>query len=370
MNEKIIILIVEDDVSFANVIEAMLRRADLDIKAVLRATSIESALMQSSQTEIGVVLLDLTLPDSSGLRTVNIVSHNINAPIVVLTGDDDKNLANEALGMGAQDYLVKDDISHNQLARAINYAIERQKNNQIAAERLKLLEQREDFIATLTHDLKNPLIGANRVLDLLAEGTLGKLSDQQTRLLLSIKDSNDALISMIRNLLEVYRFDKDFESLQKESTDLTGMVSDYVKSIQPILDDKEIHITLNCQNIGTIPTDRVAIMRVIQNLVDNAIKFTPRHGYILVKLWYEHPKAYFQITDSGPGVPEEERSRLFQRFFQGRRGRASASGTGLGLYLCRQIIEAHQGSIWCESYSDRAGATFTLALPSPLQAVS
>ncbi|MBS1954155.1 MAG: HAMP domain-containing histidine kinase [Cyanobacteria bacterium SZAS-4] len=370
MNEKINILIVEDDVSFANVIEVMLRRTDLAVNTILCASTVEKAITQSAQINIGVVLLDLTLPDSSGLRTVSLISQQINAPIVVLTGDDDKNLANDALAIGAQDYLVKDDISHNQLARAINYAVERQKSNQLAAEKLRLFEQREDFIATLTHDLQNPLIGANRVLDLLTDGTLGKLSDQQARLLLSIKDSNDALIVMIRNLLEVYKFDKDFDSLKKENTDLSALVVSYIKSIKPILNDKEILVTLNCQNIGAIPTDQVSMMRVIQNLVGNAIKFTPRHGHIQIKLWYEHPKAYFQITDSGPGVPEEERSRLFQRFFQGRRGKASETGTGLGLYLCRQIIEAHHGAIWCENYTDRTGATFTLELPSALKVAS
>jgi signal transduction histidine kinase len=361
------ILIVEDNISFASAIELMLRRKYRGVGPVLVANSLDAALKQLTAKDIGVVLLDLTLPDSSGLGTLLSVSRQTKAPIVVLTAQDDESLAMDALSNGAQDYLLKGDITHSQLARAINYAIERQKSQELAAEKIRLFEQREDFIATLTHDLKNPLIGSNRILTLMTDGTLGKLPAQHVRLLLNLKDSNDALIAMIRNLLEVYKFDKDFEVLQKETTDLRGLVQAYIETIQPILDDKRIQLTVDCQNIGEILAERNSMMRVIQNLVENAIKFTPSGGQILINLWYEHPKAYFQVTDSGPGVPDEERSRLFQRFYQGRRGKASVAGTGLGLYLCRQIIEAHEGTIWCENYQENAGATFTLTLPNPAQ---
>ncbi|CAN5505755.1 hypothetical protein BH10CYA1_BH10CYA1_40110 [soil metagenome] len=364
MNARLKILIVEDSSVFANAIEHLLRRKHTGVGAILRAETVESAIDQLTDKEIAIVLLDLTLPDSAGIETLRTVAGHTTAPIVVLTGDDDENLALEALSHGAQDYLVKGDITQGQLVRSINYAIERQKCNQLIAEKIRLYEQRDDFIATLTHDLKNPLIGANRILELIVDGTLGKLPAQHAGLLISVKESNEALIAMIRNLLDVYKFDKNFAVLQKESTDLMGLVQEYIKTVQPLLDDKNIQITLDCQNSGEISAERNSMMRVIQNLVENAIKFTPNQGQILIRVWYEHSKTYFQVTDSGAGIPEEERKQLFQRFFQGRRGRAAYTGTGLGLYLCRQIIEAHNGKIWCENYEETNGATFTVALPN------
>lgn len=369
MNEKSMdsfqILIVEDDVTFAKVIASMLKLSVGSTSKALFATTLSEARFQLAKpNDISLILLDLTLPDSADIETLTSVQSSTKAPIIVLTGQPDETYALEALKYGAQDYLLKGEIDHRQLRRSINYAIERHKSQQLTAERIRLYEQREDFIATLTHDLKNPLIGANRILELMAAGTLGKLTEQQVRLLLNLKDSNDALIAMVINLLEVYRFDTNVDKLQKENTDLSNLIESYIETAMPLLKDKNIELVVSCQTFGCVPIEQNAIFRVIQNLVENAIKFTPKNGQIKIRLWLENGNVFFQVADTGPGVPEEERARLFQRFFQGRRGKASTFGTGLGLYLCRQIVQAHNGNIWCEEYEENNGAVFTLTIPT------
>jgi two-component system, sensor histidine kinase and response regulator len=364
LKETICVLVVEDNLLFSQAVEAMLRHSFSSLSTILMATSLSDAINKVNETKVGVILLDLTLPDSNGLQTLVSMCSNTKAPIVVLTGDDDEKSALEALRIGAQDYLLKGDINHRQLTRSICYSIERHRSQQINAERMRLYEQREDFMATLTHDMKNPLIGANRILELLASGGLGELPAQHVKPLLTVMQSNEALLALIRNLIEVYRFEKDLDTIEKENTDLRKLVNIYLDTVGSILEDKQIEISVECQTIGDVAADHNSMLRVVQNLVENAIKFTPSGGSISIKLWTEQSNVFFQIADTGPGVPENEQKRLFQRFFQGRRGKESTFGTGLGLYLCRQIIEAHDGRIWCENSVESRGATFTLSLPA------
>jgi NtrC-family two-component system sensor histidine kinase KinB len=197
----------------------------------------------------------------------------------------------------------------------------------------------------------------------MAEGAFGTPPESHVNLLLRLRESNDELLALIRNLIEVYRFEKDLSKIQKENTDLVQLVDAYLASMSPLLQDKQIEVLVNCSNIGAIQLEHNSILRVIQNLVENAIKFTPKGGRISIKLWHEEMNVYFQIADNGPGVPENERKQLFQRFYQGQRGKQSPAGTGLGLYLCRQIVEAHCGRIWCDRSGENGGATFTVSLP-------
>lgn len=230
--------------------------------------------------------------------------------------------------------------------------------------RLALLEQREDFMATLTHDLKTPLIAANWILQAIADKQVGPVTEDQTKLLLQLRDTNRRLLSMIQNLIELYRFEKDVSSVVFEKQ---VRINDVVNSC---IDDVRIfadlhHIDLTCSipsGLSPITADSNAIRRVIQNLLDNAIKFTPASGRISIKVEESPHDLSIHVTDTGPGIAQEEQERLFRRFAQGKTGRTYTPGTGLGLYLCKQIVEAHQGVIECHSVQG-CGATFSIRLP-------
>ena len=219
-------------------------------------------------------------------------------------------------------------------------------------------------MATLTHDLKNPLIGANRILELMASGIMGGVSDQQEKILYQLRDSNKLLLSMIQNLIEVYRFEKDVNVMMREHADLGEIISACLEEIRPIAKNREIELTSNfMEHSVSLKIDSKAIRRMLQNLLDNALKFTPRGGAISLKLQNLEEKIVVEVGDTGPGISSEEQKLLFLRFSQGKMGRKYTPGTGLGLYLCKQIVDAHQGEIACIS-AEGAGTTFRVCLPS------
>ncbi|HEY9715950.1 MAG TPA: ATP-binding protein [Trichormus sp.] len=362
--QSIRILLIEDHVVFSKAVTAMISLSTQADARVVVANRLNSGLLMLTKENFDLVLLDLNLPDSHGITTlVKVREQSPKAPIVVLTGHDDERAAIEALSLGAQDYLVKGDVNARQLNRTISYAIERKKLQSVEAERLRLYEQREDFMATLTHDLKNPLIGANRLLESITKGHVGEISPDIRDLLLVVHEGNAALLNMICNLLEVYRYEKDIHTLIRENTDLAKLIRKYLTEAEPLIQQRGLKLeTQIVDSPSPVFADQNAILRVVQNLIDNAIKFSPEGGLVTVKLWQDQDEAVLEVSDNGPGVAEEDKFRLFQRFWQGRMGRLHSAGTGLGLYLSRQIVEAHEGRIKYSS-NDREGAIFTVSLP-------
>lgn len=229
--------------------------------------------------------------------------------------------------------------------------------------RLAMLEEREEFIATLTHDLKNPLIGANRALELLADQKIGPVSKNQAELLIQLRDTNKRLLSLIQNLLAVYRLEKDANAVYLADHDLSKLASTCVKEISLIAASRNIDIDLKLPPKMLISkVDAAAIQRVFQNLMDNALKFTHHGGRISLELKQQCEQAVFTITDNGVGIATNEQKHLFQRFSQGTDGKKFRHGSGLGLYLCKQIVEAHKGTIVCAS-REGSGTTFQVSIP-------
>lgn len=230
--------------------------------------------------------------------------------------------------------------------------------------KLAVMERHEEFMATLTHDLKNPLIGANRILELMAQQMIGTVSPEQSRLLLQLRNNNMHLLSMIQNLIEVYRFEKDVDTITMENTNLLKIIPSCVDNIQPIARNREIKINAELPVvIKEVWADASSIRRVLQNLLDNALKFTPDGGQIKIAVSGNNGSVIIEIGDTGPGIPDDEQHRLFQRFSQGRIGKKYTPGTGLGLYLCKQIIDNHKGELKCFS-KEGEGTTFTIVLPA------
>lgn len=357
------ILIVEDSRTFATALAAMITHdPPIPIETVI-AYDLSSALDKLAEDEVTFIIADLQLDDSYGLNTVAAIKNAApDIPIIVLTGND-QNLGRDAIKMGVQDYLHKGDVTAKQIHRSMIYAMERVRAQQAEAERLKLCKEREDFMATLTHDLKNPLLAGNRILEMIAEEKLGPLNSDQKDLLQKVVDSNRGLLHMIRNLVEVYRYEKDMATLVKDNTDLRRLLMSYITEIQPAVEHKGIKLVAEVPStMDEVIADPTSILRVFQNLLENAVKFTPSGGRITVRLWQDKDKALFQVTDTGPGIAEEDRPRLFQRYRQGKNGQRVSFGSGLGLYLCRQIVQAHKGEIDCKVDSGK-GTTFTVQIP-------
>ncbi len=221
---------------------------------------------------------------------------------------------------------------------------------------------RDDFIATLTHDLRTPLLAAIQTLRFFLEGAVGELREQQKMLLSTMLQSNEDLLGLVNALLEVYRFESGKLALVKTNFPVKNLLNQCFDEIKPLAEAKDLSLDLEFETSENpfIYADRGELKRVIINLCGNAVNYTNKGGIIKLSLKQKDDDLIFSVLDNGNGIPKEDIPHLFKRFSQGTSKKRS-TGTGLGLYLSRQIVEAHNGKIWVESKLDK-GSEFSFLL--------
>lgn len=221
---------------------------------------------------------------------------------------------------------------------------------------------RDDFIATLTHDLRTPLLAAIQTLKFFLDGSLGNLDDRQKMLLSTMQKSNEDLLGLVNALLEVYKYEAGKLDLCKTNFLFKDLVSQCYNELIPLANNKKIEFGMDfkAEDLLTITADRGELRRVITNLCGNAISYTNIGGKIEVEVTEQSGDILFSVIDNGNGIPAEDIPNMFKRFSQGTNKKRS-TGTGLGLYLSRQIIEAHGGKIWLESTVNK-GSQFSFLL--------
>lgn len=250
-------------------------------------------------------------------------------------------------------------ISNDASKRANKFVgVIRDVSAQKEAERL-----RDDFIATLTHDMRTPLLAAIQTLKFFLDGAIGSVDEKQKVLLSTMLQSNEDLLGLVNALLEVYRFESGKLELCKTVFPIKDLVEQCYNELLPIAKNKDIsfksEFELNDENIH-INADRGEIKRVITNLCGNALNYTNKNGEVKILTKIQNGDLIFSVTDNGNGIPKDDIPNLFKRFSQGTT-RKRSTGTGLGLYLSRQIIEAHGGKIWVDSKLDK-GSEFSFLL--------
>jgi signal transduction histidine kinase len=275
------VLLIEDDVAFANLVRAQLSKT-LPKVVLDPALTLARGLNKLKESTYDAVLLELNLPDSKGLDTLRQVhSASSYMPIVVLSASESDDLAVELLRNGAQEYVIKSQAQSNLLHRSIRTAIERK----TAFERMLLREyhQREDFAALLAHDLKTPVSGANRIFDLLLEGWLGPMSPGQSEIINKLKESNTSLLRLIQNMLEVYNFEQSTRLPNLQQIELLPLLVDCIMHFNATAKRNQVQIkSFLPDSMGSMSADPSAIKRLFLNVLDNAIKFSPVHGTITV----------------------------------------------------------------------------------------
>lgn len=221
---------------------------------------------------------------------------------------------------------------------------------------------RDDFIATLTHDMRTPLLAAIQTLKFFLEGAIGELDDKQKVLLSTMLQSNEDLLGLVNALLEVYRFESGKLILCKTAFSVKDLVEQCYSELKPLAEKKNIDFSVifELEDNLHILADRAEIKRVITNLCGNALNYTNKNGIVKVLAKAQCGDFIFSVTDNGNGIPQSDIPNLFKRFSQGT-ARKRSTGTGLGLYLSRQIIEAHNGKIWVDSKVDK-GSEFSFLL--------
>ncbi len=222
---------------------------------------------------------------------------------------------------------------------------------------------REDFIATLTHDLRTPALASIQTLEYFLNGRLGDLTDKQKLFLETMKSSNEDMLGLVNTLLEVYKYEAGRLKLVKTQFSFEDLIDECINQVQPIAQKKNQIIDKIVASLDKSPifADKNEIRRVIINLLGNAIKYTQEGGKIEIKAAIDGKDLRFSVKDNGEGIFKQDIPKLFKRFSQGTQEKRSIS-TGLGLYLSKQIIDAHGGKIWLESDKGKGSEFFFVLL--------
>lgn len=291
---------------------------------------------------IALTLLNLWIPDPSRLTLATISNRLIAAMALLVTG------------------FLSD--RH----RSYQETILRQKK-QIEANQT-LMRLREDFTSTLTHDLKTPLLGAIETLTAFQIERFGQVSPMQHQVIKTMTHSHQTSLQLLNTLLDIYRNDAEGLHLDLTLVDLTSLGEETASSLLDLARSRRIHLSFNygdsqIRSSLWVKGDRLQLQRVFTNLLVNAINHSRRGDRVEILLESQACYQVVKFLDTGPGIPPEEFLNLFERFYQGQSDR-HAKGTGLGLYLSRQIITAHGGIIWVENRVP-SGAMFGFKLPIP-----
>ncbi|WP_413171875.1 sensor histidine kinase [Anabaena azotica] len=236
----------------------------------------------------------------------------------------------------------------------------------------QLVRLREDFASTLTHDLKTPLLGAIETIKALQQEKFGAVLPTQQQVLATMARSHETSLDLLETLLDVYRNDTEGLKLNLEAVDLSILAEAATATLIELAANRRIHLSLNYGNSDWkrslwVYGDTLQLQRVFNNLLINAINHSRRGDHVEIVLETQTSYQIVKILDTGAGIQPEQFSQLFERFYQGTSdhggiSQRQAKGSGLGLYLSRQIIEAHNGIIWAENRVPN-GAIFGFKLP-------
>ena len=215
--------------------------------------------------------------------------------------------------------------------------------NQKELEKLK-----EDFVATLTHDLKVPIVAESNMLEFLINGTFGEINDKQRDVLGKMKVSNKELIELVQMLLETYKSNNTTIELYKEETDMNEFLSETVDEMRPLADKNGVKLNFMSPQNTTLNIDRMQFKRVIKNLIQNALSYSESSNDVDIKTNIQGGDFYISVIDYGKGISPKDINLVFNKYFSTSK-KYRKIGTGLGLYLSKQIVEAHDGEITVNS---------------------
>ncbi len=362
------VLLIEDNPGDADLIRLRSVEANSDL-SVSCVTRLSTGLASMMVAPPAMVLLDLNLPDSHGADTYRAVLRETpGVPIVVLSGLDDEELAASAVHQGVQDYLVKGNFDSKQLARAMRYAIERQALlTSLDMSRRQQLQFKNEFLSHVSHELRTPLTCIHQFVSLMLDGLAGQLHPEQREHLETVFRSVNQLRVMITDLLEATRAESGKISIEPHCMVIGDTIRQAVAMLQSTAQAKGIGLEAGLDiRIPFIYADPNRVLQVLTNLIDNAVKFTPADGSVMVKACLmENDPNFVQISvaDTGRGISADAKTLIFERLYQDPNSiDDSRKGLGLGLYISKELVRLQGGQMWVESQLSH-GSTFIFTLP-------
>jgi signal transduction histidine kinase len=236
--------------------------------------------------------------------------------------------------------------------------------NEANARLRELSAMKEEFLALTTHDLRSPLTVISGVINFFTSGRLGDITPEQKNMVAMMERNTQNLIELVNDLLDASKIESGTMRLDAATIELRGLVSELQEQLQPLAHEKEIALEEDVpEDLPPLRADRAKLRRIVVNLVSNALKFTPKGGRVRLGAAREGSFVRVSVADTGVGIPREDLHDIFDKYAQARsRATRSEKGTGLGLYITRQLVELHGGKISVQSEVGK-GSTFSFTIP-------
>ena len=364
------VLIVDDDRLNIRVLSGILRA---DGYVLADADSGETGLMLYTNFRPDLVLLDVMLPGIDGFETCRRLKQehgDKSAPVIFITAKSESDDVVEGLTAGGVDYLPKPFKPKEVLARIRTHL-----QNQILSEQRKMLveqlkkanAEKNKFLGMAAHDLRNPLASIRGLAEFLREGALGALTREQVDIIDTIHDASQSMLGMVNELLDVATIEAGELNLSLEVSNLGDLIAKSVTTFNREALKKNTHVQFELPQVPVhLTIDPAKMRQVVDNLLSNAVKYSPPGSTIraFVKHTVANSTCSFSVLDQGPGIPDDERDKLFKDFSRlSSKPTGGEKSTGLGLAICRKIVDAHHGQIVVENLPDR-GCEFRVTLPA------
>jgi signal transduction histidine kinase len=352
--DGLVVLLVEDNPGDANLVRTYLERGSFpgvpEELSVVHVESLDEALSVVDERSVDLVLLDLGLPGSTGLETLDRFLPEVpHLPVVVLTGLDDKSVSVEAIQRGAQDYLPKDDIETDVLMRTVRYSIERKKQERTLR---RQTEQMKFFNSILRHDVGNGMDVIRRNAELLGRDLDGEAS-KRAETILSWSDDIIDLTAKVRRMLELVT-SQDQATL--EMVNLSEVLSERVEQAATM--GPNVTVETDIPDRVVVKADDM-LAEVFDNVLRNAIEHNDTDDPTLgVTVSETASTVEVAIADNGPGIPDDAKTRIF-----GQGETRHESGGGFGLYFVATMVESYGGDVTIADNEPR-GSVFRIRLPA------
>ncbi|MFQ6030812.1 MAG: sensor histidine kinase, partial [Dehalococcoidia bacterium] len=322
--------------------------------------------------EVDLILMDIDMPEIDGVEACRRIKAHPNLqdiPIIMVTSHEEVSYLQAAFDAGAMDYITKP-VNRIELGARVRSALtlkgemDRRKLTCIELERESLAKTQ--ILATVTHELRTPLTSVigytNMMLDM--QDQVGQLSEKQQEYLEIIQEDSHRLKALIDDLLDIAKIEAGSLKLTPVELDVGKEIESVLQSVQSQFSEKGIHLALDLgAELGPLTTDRLRFTQIMTNLVSNAGKYSPAGTTVTITVTAYNGSVRVEVADQGIGISPADQARLFTKFFRvDNSSTRKVAGTGLGLFITKQLIEAQQGRIWIESEEGK-GSVFSFILP-------
>ena len=374
MSKNIQVLFLDDEESIIDGVQRLFAREPY---AIFATTSPDKAREALAQGTIKVVVSDYRMPEISGVKFLREVKEKYPGIVKILfTGYTDFSAAEEAINVGEVYRFISKPWKTAELLSTIRQCIEhydliletKLKNEEIeiANKRLKAMyEIQKEFTSTVSHELRTPLASIKMGIDLVTKKMLGEINKEQEEVLGHVKSNVDRLKRLIDDILDLTKMESGKLQMNFLMNDLHAVIQEVVESQKDLAQSRGLYLKTEFDpKVPKIPFDSDRIIQVLNNLLNNAVKFTKQGGItIQTKDQSEENHIIVSIKDTGKGIAEADIAKLFQKFQQIESAQENEEGgTGLGLAICKEIVSRHGGKIWVESKPGE-GTAFNFILP-------